>query len=556
MGKAKIEAVCVRILLTTVATVTLVVTPYLSTDPINLPKLLLLVIGAFGMMALVFTNYRKFDFKVYRTSGSVLLLFVLDLFLVLLNTPGNKFEQFFGITGRNTGTLAYLSLSIIMFTSILVSNQRFLHLFSYQAIFIGSTLVIYGWLQSTGKEFFPYISSYANPVIGTFGNPDFQSAFVGIIGVLGFGLSLPKSKVFSKQLALVFVPIASIYIIVLTGARQGFLCFVAGSGLVLILFSFSRGWRKISFFLSIIGSIGGLLVFFGLINRGPLADLLFKNSLAARGYYWRAAFQMLKEHPMTGIGLDGFGDSYRGARSLEAALFNPGLASDAAHNVYLDFASSGGIPLVMLYLFIVALVIKSIVRVALRGTRTELPFIAISGAWFAYQVQAFVSINQLGLAIWGWILSGIIIGYEINTRSTSGIPKESISRKPKQMTAKPVVLIPLFCGSIIGGLLAAPPFLASIRYYEALKSSDVRIIDFAAKAWPPDRFRLLQSASIFEANKFGPQAKILTVKATEQFPDCFEAWRLLSQLSSATPAQIVQAKSEMKRLDPYNPDLK
>jgi hypothetical protein len=33
-------------------------------------------------------------------------------------------------------------------------------------------------------------------------------------------------------------------------------------------------------------------------------------------------------------------------------------------------------------------------------------------AWTCYQVQSLISINQVGLALWGWILTGALIAYE------------------------------------------------------------------------------------------------------------------------------------------------
>ena len=112
-----------------------------------------------------------------------------------------------------------------------------------------------------------------------------------------------------------------------------------------------------------LGLIGSSLVFLGLINAGPLAGYLYKPSLEARGFYWRAGIRMLIEHPFFGVGMDGFGDWYRRARTLEDTLFNPGLASNTAHNVFIDIASNGGFPLIALYLAILGLVIFSITKV-------------------------------------------------------------------------------------------------------------------------------------------------------------------------------------------------
>jgi len=44
--------------------------------------------------------------------------------------------------------------------------------------------------------------------------------------------------------------------------------------------------------------------------------------------------------------------------------------------------------------------------------------------------------------------------------------------------------------------------------------------------------------------------------AIARFPDFFGSWNELSQIPTATPAEIAEAKAQMKRLDPQNPDLK
>ena len=51
----------------------------------------------------------------------------------------------------------------------------------------------------------------------------------------------------------------------------------------------------------------------------------------------------------------------------------------------------------------------------LNSSKIDKPFIAISSAWFAYTVQSLISINQIGLAIWGWLLTGAVIAFEIST---------------------------------------------------------------------------------------------------------------------------------------------
>jgi hypothetical protein len=65
----------------------------------------------------------------------------------------------------------------------------------------------------------------------------------------------------------------------------------------------------------------------------------------------------------------------------------------------------------------------------------------------------------------------------------------------------------------------------------------------------------LYTAQILADNKLENQAIAVLVDAAEIYPDSFELWQRWSQIPSATPEQIAKAKSEMKRLDPFNPDL-
>jgi hypothetical protein len=59
-----------------------------------------------------------------------------------------------------------------------------------------------------------------------------------------------------------------------------------------------------------------------------------------------------------------------------------------------------------------------------------------------------------------------------------------------------------------------------------------------------------------QENKLDSRAIEVLRDATEIYPDSFDLWRSWAGISSAAPADVAHAKAEMKRLDPYNPDLK
>ena len=192
-----------------------------------------------------------------------------------------------------------------------------------------------------------------------------------------------------------------------------------------------------------------------------------------------------------------------------------------------------------------------------RKTEFDVVFTTIVAAWVAYQAQSLISINQLGLGVWGWSLSGLIIGYELNTRADK---KEGNTRtvhrvKASSQKISALAVITTFIATGLGLAAALPPYLAANKFYVALQSGDAEIIQPAAYLKPYDRARFTYVAQLLQDNKLESRAIAVLRDATKIYPDSIEVWRRWSSIPSATPADIAQAKAEMKRLDPYNSDL-
>lgn len=549
--------------LVAVTTVTLLMAPYTLLDPVNLPKLSALTffsIIALSLFAPVLRNLFRSSFKSVFILAS---LFILQVIFVLFLSGANFGGQIYGTFGRSTGALAYFSLVLILLSSSLVSDRDFLRKFIRIALVVGVILIVYGNIQYLGLEPFPFVNAYTiNAPIGTFGNPDFQSAFMGILATIAFTMALCSDFKRPIRIGLVVMGIASVAVIYETLAKQGYLNLMAGIGVVTILWLFMTKRKNLGVAVSGIGAVGAGLVFLGLINAGPLASFLYKGSLAARGYYWRAAIKMITDHPFFGVGMDGFVDWYRRTRASDYAANGFFSVSNAAHNVYLDVAASGGFPLIAAYGAILILVIISIVRVVRRSEGFDVYFVAVVGAWAAYQTQAFVSINQIGIAIWGWVLSGLIIGYEINTRAVEPISSVPVSRKQQSKKVKVTTkalsssaLISEFIGFMVAALVAIPPYYVNTTFYSAIKSGDIKAVQNAAYLKPLDERRLLHVGTILRDNKLDAEAIAVVRDATVGYPDSFDLWQLWTTIPTATPSDVAHAKAELKRLDPYNPDF-
>ena len=562
MLEAKALKVLRNGLLVLAALTTLWMAPYSSLDPVSLPKMSLLVFLSVLLSGVWLPRISQLIQGKFRVIITLALTFISLLILIVCFSGTGIWLQIYGTYGRNTGALTYFALTLLLLSTAFATDAQFLKRFMLVFLTIGILLVCYGQIQNQGWDPFPFQNLYGSNVFGTLGNPNFMSAFMGMTGVVAFGLSFNRSLHIWIRLGLVVLSLVTLIIVFETNSVQGFLNFAAGFTSTVIIWLFMKHKTKLGYLLTCIAGVGGGLVLLGIINIGPLANYLYKSSLQARGFYWRAALNMLLDHPLLGVGMDGYGEWYRRSRTLEDTLVNPGIIADTAHNVFLDIASNGGFPLIFAYICIFTLVIISIVKVIKRSGEFNPFFAASVGAWVAYQAQSFISINAIGLSIWGWIFSGLIIGYEVNTRKQSDVSGKSEGIEHKKITVqKSMVLssgtiVSVFVSTLIAGALALPPYIAANKFYNALKSGNALELQPAAYIKPYDHMRFTFVASNLAQNNLNDGALVVIRDALKLFPNSYQSWSILAGLPNATPAEVTQAKAEMKRLDPHNLELK
>jgi O-antigen ligase len=554
--REKAESTLGKVLLWALVTVTLLVTPLWALDPINPIKMLAL--SALGFMGLGVLLANQKVLQVGRFKGPLVLVsgFIAWQLVVLLVSDGEKLQQLFGTTGRNTGLITYLAFSILFVVAVTVSSAVFLNRFLVVALVVGLASLGYGVIQALGGDPFDWVNPYS-PVFGFLGNPNFQSSLMGILGSMVFAQPLSSKVKLQYKGAYLGYLILTVYVISETASQQGFLVLLIGSAVSLGLYVNHRskvlGYSYLA--LAVVGFIGVLM---GTLNKGPFASLLYKDSVTYRGDYWRAGWKMTLENPIFGVGLDSYGDWYRRSRTIEATLRRgPEITSNAAHNVFLDISSNGGFPLVLIYLALMALVVLSAIKVIRRSESFNAGFVGLFAGWVAFQAQSIISINQIGLALWGWVLSGLIIGYEINTRGlVVASEKKTGKSATKPVQASAATTLAAFVGLIIGVLIGMPPYLASAKYKGALETRNPTVIQEAAYIWPVDPSRMIQVAGTLNENKLDAQGLEVALDAAESFPDNYTVWAILYSMKSASEEQKAQALAQMKRLDPLNPTLK
>jgi len=390
-------------------------------DPFNAPKAWLLYISAFWLLGWISFNIKKYmQDSAIKVAAILTSVYSLTLFAAFLATD-NKFVGFFGDYARRTGFLAYFALMIFFLAGAMVVNERNIEGFDLVTLIPGYIIVGYGILQHLKHDPVKWNNPY-NSILSTLGNPDFAAAVMAIFAVLAFALLVnPKKQIAMRVLAGILV-VSAFITISWSQVRQGLLAGAIGIGVIVLVWVYQRQ-KIVGHFLAAAGLLGGLLATLGMLNMGPLTSFFYKVSVTYRGDYWRAGFRMFKSHPFFGVGLDRFGayfTQYRDATQATRAGRGPGVHSNAAHDVPIQLAATGGIFVLLAFLAVTGFVVWRGI-VGLRNTRghDQMVFAGFFGAWVAYEAQSLISIDNLGIAIWGWALAGIVVALSRREAPTS-----------------------------------------------------------------------------------------------------------------------------------------
>jgi hypothetical protein len=291
----------------------------------------------------------------------------------------------------------------------------------------------YGVIQISGNDFVDWVNPN-NSMISTLGNPNFASAMLAIIVIISIA-SFPLNLSLSYKLLVVLIVPCAIYSIIKSNSLQGLLVIYVGLGFYFSLLFVSKT-NKFSFRLVIFSPylIISCLAAAGMLQKGPLASYLYKDSVSVRGFYWRAAIEMLKNNFWFGVGSDRYGAFFKQYREVGyPSRYGFDITSSNAHNVFLQLFATNGVIVGMLYLVLMGLVFTAGLRKFLMSTPTQGKFLlGLISAWLGFQAQALISIDQIGLSIWGWILSGLILGIS-HRRYESNISSKHGSRYPNQI---------------------------------------------------------------------------------------------------------------------------
>ena len=549
------QSVLIRSILSVgVPLASLIMLPEFSMDPINVPKAFILhLVGVFGL-GLLISNARLLWSKRSRSAFVIATFFVLFLFSTLLFSGAPKIQQMYGAGGRATGLISYLALVVLLLCAMLISNMSNVKLFAFAILGVGGLNIFYGLIQASGGDPVKWSNPYS-PVIGFLGNPNFSSSMIGLSCVAATAIIL-QFKVSKLAIAALFgYELLALFVILKTQSIQGFVVFGLTTG-ILVLIALYKSAKVKNIWVAIYALFAtavGVTAIFGMVNIGPLSAYLYKVSVRQRGYYWNAGIEMLKANPIFGVGLDSFGDWYWSVRSAPAALNSLDANTNSAHNVYLDIASNGGFPLLVAYLALNVLVLFRGIKLLKNSPKFDPYFSAIFVGWIGYQAQSFISINQLGLAVWGWLFGGLVLGYSYSDSAQANQGK-GFKRTAKKGSLQELAIPAII--SIVGISMVAPAFITDHTFITALKSRNGEQVIAATQKFPKSNSRNLTAAQMYQNSQLNEQAISIAEDNVKVNPRDFNSWRMIAILSPVESEKSKNAVEQMKKLNPRDDRIK
>lgn len=562
MKQLSIEKLICRILSVGTPLITIFVFAGPLADPVNVTKLLLLGIFGTALLFLLIPFYSSLFSRSRILFTISILAFISLSFLTLFTSQAPLNLNFYGLYGRNTGFLTYFLFAIFALAGTCLKSTEHFKKLIYGFFGAGVINILYCLWAWQIDDFIPWNNIYGS-ILGTFGNPNFIGAFLGMVIVALAAYGLQSGLKFGPRLVIITLSLIAFLEVIASNAIQGLV--VTFGGLSIILFY----WIKINIQSKVLLLLySGLVLSLGVISSlgalqiGPLSSIIYKRSVSLRGSYWKAGIEMGRENLFTGVGMDAYGNNYRRYRDENAFLSMPGpeTVSNAAHNIFIDIFAFGGMPLLISYLLMVGLTALSIFKVGRRAMTFDPVFAAMAGVWICYQVQSFISINQIGLAVWGWVLSGALIAYaEVFQNNLSPHKKQKTKNTGSLEIVELQSGLLALAGMVVGAVISIPPLTADATWLSALKTQNLTRIRAALEPSyfnPSDSARLVSAVTILDRSQLYSEALSMARYGVTYNADFTDAWKSLLYTPEATEFDKKSAKENLIRLDPLNPAWK
>jgi hypothetical protein len=405
-------------------------------------------------------------------------------------------------------------------------------------------------------------------MVATLGNINFMSSFLGLASISFLSrLLIEKLPITAKSHYLILIS-TNLFLIWISGSIQGVAVFAAGASIILA-FAIRRNldFKRVIYWLISIIPVGAIS-FLGVAGLGPLS-MLRQETVIYRRDYWLAGIVMTQKNWFDGVGIDSYGDYYEQYRDLEAVVrTGPQRVTNTAHNIFLDVSSGAGVLAGLAFFAMFVLTIARIIKVLNRG-EFDPSLASFSGMFVGFVIFSLISINQIGVGVWGFVFMGYVIGagarqelLSNNSLSKKDPEKEGSKKYPdagrgienSKVSRNLLFVVTLLVGAF-GFFSTLIPFRTDVNMLAAVRAKDfesMRIVASrdSATTFHREKYMILLSDAGREL-----EAYEFALSEYERNPRSGITLRVIAYTEQASKELRVGALERLIERDPNNSEL-
>ena len=542
--------------------------PWLS-DPMNLPKLLILVTGSLAQAPFAVLAW----YRVVRTPGHWPLRIMtgaaiaLLVWAVLSSFSGTSpiTVTFFGWYARNDGLLTLICVVMLLLGASTLRMPQIQRLITW-LLAAATVVTVISYLQVLGNPVTPNVGGTIN---GTLGNSNFAAAFLGTMTVLSLtqAFATQRSRPSRIWAGVLAAAMATLVLVLGSDAQGPATLGAALLGAMLIWGLGVRGrwqpWARIGAVVASVVSLGVLGLSFS--GVGPLAPLWTGGTFQDRIGFWQSALGMANAHPILGVGPGAFARFANEFRVDTTILLNgPNFAVSAAHNVPLHIAATLGWLGTALWAI---LFVGTFAWLLWRVIRNPMPQLAtaagVGAAQVGYLTQAMISIDMLTLVTTGWVLAGCTLavagaapmeqpGPAVGGRGAT--TKAGTKRGPSRTQARtltPTWVLVSSAGLGVAGCIAVLIQIMAVAAAGSALTGTPQANEALSRALTPCNMRQQLAEAAF-ASQMQPQTLTAVLAAAQLDERCgrFSDVIAMDALSNGDVAEADRASAQSVRFDP------
>jgi O-antigen ligase len=363
-------------------------------------------------------------------------------------------------------TLVHVFFLFVVAGSVLTASNLWR---KWWLTFVASSALVslYGLLQFFGAT---KHELSGNRIDATLGNAEYMAGYLLFAIAATLWLAFEKRTQKSLRYGLIGLAVLHILILLGTGTRGTLVALVGAAAFGSIAWMFEagkKGRRGALVVLVVLGvAVGGLFAArnSAYVEAHPTLDRFasifdLRKELGTRLTIWSMAVEGAKERPVIGWGHEGY--NYIFNAKYRPSLYGQEPWFDRAHNIYLDWLVAGGIPALLLFLFLGA----SAIYVVYRSKE-------LSAAERVLLLSAFVGYGIQGLVVFDNLFTYVPLAFLLayaharQTRSIGFLERLAEARGTKlELVAGPAAVV---AALIVIYMVNMPTYMAGKELIKAL----------------------------------------------------------------------------------------